>query len=131
MLLLLDLGTNMNTNTRGFTLIELMIVVVIIGILSSIAIPKFSSVKNQANQAACRSNLRSIAGAEMIYYARYSTFSDLHGLENSQALMNASLIECPTANAVYNVVFNQVVYVISCPNADPFHGSITDGIASW
>ncbi len=121
----------MNKNMKGFTLIELMIVVVIIGILSSIAIPKFASIKDQANQAACRSNLRSIAGAEMIYYARYSTFADLHGLQNSQALMNASLIECPTANAVYDVAFTPVMYTVTCPNLVPCHGSMTDGIASW
>jgi len=47
-------------NSKGFTLIELMIVVVIIGILAAIAIPKFSSVSNSAKEAEVEPILKQI-----------------------------------------------------------------------
>ncbi len=54
---------------RGFTLIELMIVVAIIAILAGILIPNFVNARAQAQSAACESNLRSIATALELYYA--------------------------------------------------------------
>src|SRR3982750_1131142 len=57
----------MKRNTKGFTLIELLIVVVIIGILAAIAIPKFSSTKQNAYLTAMKTDLRNLATAEEGY----------------------------------------------------------------
>jgi prepilin-type N-terminal cleavage/methylation domain-containing protein len=58
----------MSRARAAFTLIELLIVVVIIGILAAIAIPKFQSTKGKANAAALRSDLRNLAVAQEAYF---------------------------------------------------------------
>jgi prepilin-type N-terminal cleavage/methylation domain-containing protein len=57
-------------NRKGFTLIELVIVIVIIGILAAVAIPKFISLKNEANRAVCQSNVGAIRTALSNFYAK-------------------------------------------------------------
>jgi len=54
----------------GFTLIELMIVISILGILVGIAIPKFVSMTRKSNEAATKGNLGAIRGALSIYYCQ-------------------------------------------------------------
>lgn len=58
---------------RAFTLIELLIVVLIIGVLAAIAIPKFGSSKEKAQLAAMKSDLRNLVTAQEIYFSANSS----------------------------------------------------------
>jgi len=55
-------------NESGFTLIELMIVVAIIGILAAVALPKFAASVERARESATRGNLNTIRSAISMYY---------------------------------------------------------------
>ena len=60
---------NMFRNERGFTLIELMVVILIIGILVAIAVPVFNAARESAYASTCKANLRTIDGAVETYKA--------------------------------------------------------------
>jgi prepilin-type N-terminal cleavage/methylation domain-containing protein len=62
-------------NKKGFTLIELMIVVAIIGILAAIAIPNFMNYQCKAKQSEAKSSLGSIRVAQEAYFAEHDTYS--------------------------------------------------------
>ncbi len=64
-------------NQKGFTLVELMVVVVIIGILVAIAVPVYRNVQTNAEKKANEANIRIIEGAIQMYLAEGGTLDEL------------------------------------------------------
>lgn len=65
------------SSQKGFTLIELMIVVAIIGILAAIAIPDYMSFTTKAKQSEVKANLGGIYTAEVTYFTENATYTDI------------------------------------------------------
>lgn len=79
---------------RGFSLVELMIVVIILGILVAIAIPVYRVSQKEAETKACKSNQRLIESAAEQYYLKEGSYpSDVDALVNGGYLKNKP--KCP------------------------------------
>ena len=65
------------SDSRGFTLIELMIVIAIIGILAAIAIPQFNAYRERSYNAAAESDIRNAATAQEAYYVDHRRYSPI------------------------------------------------------
>jgi type IV pilus assembly protein PilA len=63
-----------NRNEKGFTLIELMIVIAIIGILAAIAIPQFNSYRSRSYNAGALSDMKNIQTAMEAYYVDHQKY---------------------------------------------------------
>ena len=66
---------NKMKDQKGFTLIELMIVIAIIGILAAIAIPQFSAYRKRSYNSAAQSDLRNATTAQEAYFVDEQTYA--------------------------------------------------------
>ena len=88
-------------NQRGFATLEVILMVIVIGILASIAVPRFTSVTTAANTAKIQSDLSTIDTAISIYYMEKGTYpTELNQL--SEYLRDIDNVKPPTGNAYIN-----------------------------
>ncbi len=103
----------LNARRGGFTLIELMIVVAIIGILAAIAIPNFLRFQLKAKSSEGKTNLAAIRTAEESYFAEYNGYVS----SNLSPPSHDQNVKTNFTHAIANLGFDQVGW---SPEGDVF-----------
>lgn len=80
-----------NTSKKGFTLVEIMIVVVIIGLLAAMAIPAFQQVRQDSRSSAVENDARQLASAAQQYMLENNVVTVAHGYDSTDGTVSAAL----------------------------------------
>jgi prepilin-type N-terminal cleavage/methylation domain-containing protein len=121
-------------NTKGFTLIELMIVIAIIGILAAIAIPNFISYRDKAFCGEAEHDAQNTLAALSAYYSEPDR-TQLATLAQLMALENLSLNNAP--GSVILTEASGVIQVVvtddsgRCPRAATFTATMGGAEGTW
>ena len=105
--------------SKGFTLIELMIVVAIIGILSAIAIPKFADLIRKSNEGATKGNLGAVRSAISIYYGEQEGLFPVPSASGATATAG-------TLGAIMTMDNGKYIKEMPSCNCPPYHDKSSD-----
>jgi len=107
---------------KGFTLVELMIVVVIIGILAALAIPRFMASTTKSKQSEAKQILKQVYVMERAYRQEYDTYWG-NGISadaaNPDNFARIGVQVGPTARYTYSIVCDATTFTATANVADP------------
>ena len=115
-------------NRKGFTLVEIMIVVAIIALLAAIAIPNLLSAKRTANTAAAKANIRALSTAAEVYATGHNgsypaDIPTLAGYVSAATSLCAATIAAPVQGYAYDCTgLSSGTYTITATRASATTG---------
>jgi len=115
-------------NQRGFTLVELMIVVIIVGILAAVAIPMYQGATERAKASEAVAALGTIRGAMRVYYAEHGTYVNAGFVDD--AVVTAPGILDVSANDLLGRYFSSACYTFDGDAAAAAYSIECDGGAA-